>query len=185
MFELCDVLERQGLADGIVARLACILMKQHGISGWKHLLKTLGNAITETIIFKSSLDALALQNLCLWCEFQSRLPFIISLLLKKHFDSPVLTQKTPGVCDLHVCWLLICELYVTLVNKFQSLSLSCLKKVEENNTMFPSIITFPTLLVPPDWLKFNRHYLLINNKNEAEYLMRNYGDQGGCYQSRP
>ena len=59
----------------------------------------------------------------------------------------MLTQKTPGVCDLHVRWLLISELYGTLVNKFQSLSLSCLKKVEENNTMFPSIITFPTLLV--------------------------------------
>ena len=82
MFELCHVLERQGLVDGIVPRLARFLMKQHGISGWKHLLKTLGNAITETLIFKSSLDALALKNLCLWCEFQSRLPFIISLLLK-------------------------------------------------------------------------------------------------------
>ena len=62
MFELCDILECQGLVDGIVPRLACILMKQHGISGWKHLLKTLGNAITETLIFKSSLDALALKN---------------------------------------------------------------------------------------------------------------------------
>ena len=28
-------------------------------------------------------------------------------------------QKTPGVCDLHVRWLLISELYGTLVNKFQ------------------------------------------------------------------
>ena len=119
MFELCHVLERQGLVDGIVPRLARFLMKQHGISGWKHLLKTLGNAITETLIFKSSLDALALKNLCLWCEFQSRLPFIISLLLKN-----VLT----ALWYLHVGWLLICELYGTLVNKFQSLSLSCLKK---------------------------------------------------------
>jgi len=82
MIELCVVLECQGLVDGIVPRLMCILMKQHGTSGWKHFLKTLGNAITETLIFKSSLDALALKNLCLWCEFQSRLPFIISLLLK-------------------------------------------------------------------------------------------------------
>ena len=29
-----------------------------------------------------SIDALALRNLCLWCEFQSHLLFIISLLLK-------------------------------------------------------------------------------------------------------
>ena len=35
-----------------------------------------------------SLDASALENLCLWCEFQSRLLFIIRLLLKKLFDSP-------------------------------------------------------------------------------------------------
>ena len=24
-----------------------------------------------------------------------------------------------------------------------------------------------------------------NNMNEADYVMKNYGDQGGCYQSRP
>ena len=68
-----------GDVDGIVPRLACILTKQHGIRGRKHVLKTLGNAITETLIFKMSLDGLALKNLC---EFQSRLLFIISLLLK-------------------------------------------------------------------------------------------------------
>ena len=32
--------------------------------------------------FKISLSALALKNLCLWCEFQSRLLIIISLLLE-------------------------------------------------------------------------------------------------------
>jgi len=32
-------------------------------------------------------DASALKNLCLWFEFQSHLLFIISLLLKKRFDS--------------------------------------------------------------------------------------------------
>ena len=38
--------------------------------------------------FKMSADALALKSLCLWCKFQSHLPFIISLLLKNLFDSP-------------------------------------------------------------------------------------------------
>ena len=38
--------------------------------------------------FKMSADALALKSLCLWCEFQSHLLFIISLLLKNLFDSP-------------------------------------------------------------------------------------------------
>ena len=31
--------------------------------------------------FKMSLDALAHKNLCLWCEFQSCILFVISLLL--------------------------------------------------------------------------------------------------------
>ena len=52
------------------------------------------------------------------------------------------------MCDLRVHWSLISELYGTLVPKFQSLSLSSLEKVEENNAMFPaSIITFSPLLV--------------------------------------
>ena len=38
--------------------------------------------------FKMSADALALKSLCLWCEFQSHLLFIISLLLKNLFDRP-------------------------------------------------------------------------------------------------
>ena len=37
-----------------------------------------------------SLDASALKHFCLWCEFQTRLLFIISLLLKKLFDSLLL-----------------------------------------------------------------------------------------------
>ena len=89
MFELCHVLERQGLVDGIVPRLARFLMKQHGISGWKHLLKTLGNAITETLIFKSSLDALAPKNLCLWCEFHS----LSACYLIKTFWQPSVNAK--------------------------------------------------------------------------------------------
>ena len=51
---------------------------------------TPGNAISETLNFKMFLDALVLKNLCLWCEFQSRLLFIISLLLK-NFLTALLT----------------------------------------------------------------------------------------------
>ena len=50
--------------DGIVPSVVSIVTKQHSIHG------------------KMSLDASALKNLCLWCEFQSHLLFIISLLLE-------------------------------------------------------------------------------------------------------
>ena len=81
-FEPCDVVERLGHFDGIASSLACIPTKQHGVRGGKYLLNTPGDAISETLNFKMSLDASALKNLCLWCEFQSCLLFIISLLLK-------------------------------------------------------------------------------------------------------
>ena len=81
MFEACDVVEYLGNFDGIVLSLACILTKQYTVHGGKYLLKTPGNAISETLILKLFLDASALKNLCLWCKFQSRLLFIISLLL--------------------------------------------------------------------------------------------------------
>ena len=48
----------------------------------KYLLKTPGNRVSETLNSKMSLDASVLNNLCLWCEFQSRLLFVISLPLK-------------------------------------------------------------------------------------------------------
>ena len=52
------------------------------ICSGKFPLKPPENAISETLYFKISLDASALKNLCLWCEFQNRLLFLISLLLK-------------------------------------------------------------------------------------------------------
>ena len=76
--KLCDVVECLGHFDRIVPSLACMLTKQHDIRSGKYLLKT----ISETLNFKKSLDGSALKNLCLWCEFQSCLLFIISLLLK-------------------------------------------------------------------------------------------------------
>ena len=84
MFKLCDVVECLGHFDRIVRSLACIQTKQHGIGGGKYLLKTPGNAISDTLNFKMSLDVPLLKNLCLWCEFQNRLlqVFIINLLLK-------------------------------------------------------------------------------------------------------
>ena len=71
-----------GHFDSFVPSLASILTKQHSIRSGKYLLKTPGNAISDTLNIKLSLDASALKNLCLWCEFQSRLLFIINLLLE-------------------------------------------------------------------------------------------------------
>ena len=56
-FEPCDVMECLEHFDGFVPSLACILTKQHGVRGGKYLLKTPGNAISKTLIFKMSLDA--------------------------------------------------------------------------------------------------------------------------------
>ena len=69
--------------DGIVPSVASIVTKQHdSIRGRKYLLKTPRNANSEILNFIMSLYALALKNLCLWCEFQSYLLIIISLLLE-------------------------------------------------------------------------------------------------------
>ena len=97
MCESCDVLESLRHFDGILLSLACILTKEHGVHGGKYLLKTPGKTISETLNFKMSLDALALKNLCLQCEFQSRLLLIINLLLKN-----VLTALGNW---LETCWL--------------------------------------------------------------------------------
>ena len=79
-FEPCDVVECLGHFDGIVPSLECILTKEHGVHGGKYLLKAPGNAISETLNFKVSLDSSALKDLCLWCEFRQL--FIIILPLK-------------------------------------------------------------------------------------------------------
>ena len=68
MFEPCDVVERLGHFNGIILSLACILTKQHGVRVEKFLLKSPGNAISETLNFKMSLDASVLKNLYLWCS---------------------------------------------------------------------------------------------------------------------
>ena len=77
-------MEHLGHFDSIVPSLSYILTKQHGVCGGKHLLKTTLNASFETLNFEMSLDASALKNLYLLCEFQIHPLFIISLL----FDSP-------------------------------------------------------------------------------------------------
>ena len=95
-----DILERLGHFDGIVPSLACILMKQRGIRGGKYLLKTPGNAISEALNFKMSLDVSALKNLCLWWEFQSRLLFIISLLLKNFLTALMIILVIDSLDDV-------------------------------------------------------------------------------------
>ena len=62
----------------------------------KYLLKTPGNGLSQTLTYRMSLDASALKNLCLWCEFQSRLLFIISLLLKTFLTALEITQLRHG-----------------------------------------------------------------------------------------
>ena len=97
-----------GHCDSIVPCLACIVTKQHGVRSGKYLLKTPGNAISKTLNFKMSLDASALKNLCLLCEFQSHLQFIISLLLKNFLTALLLPQ-----CYRHALLFIIC--FISLV----------------------------------------------------------------------
>ena len=104
MFEPCDVVERLGHFNGIIPSLARILTKQHGVRGGKFLLKTPGNAISETLKFKMCLDASALKDLCLWCVFQSHLLFIISLLLK-NFLTDLLFRYCSFKCYRAACTL--------------------------------------------------------------------------------
>ena len=104
MFEPCDVVERLGHFNGIILSLACILTIQHGVRGGKFLLKSPGNAISETLNFKMSLGASAVKNLCLWCEFQSHLRFIISLLLKT-FLTALLFRSCSFKCYRAACTL--------------------------------------------------------------------------------
>ena len=67
----------------------------------KYLLKTPGNGLSQTLTYRMSLDALALKNLCLWCEFQSRLLFIISLLLKT-FLTALQTEFHEAYCEIRI-----------------------------------------------------------------------------------
>ena len=85
-------------------------MKQHGVRSGKHLLKTTGNAISKTLNFKMSLDALVLKNLCLWCKFQSCLLFIISLLLK-NFLTALVTPMLWSCLVIHDLFRISCRYF--------------------------------------------------------------------------
>ena len=58
----------------------------------KYRFRTPRNGISETLNSKLSLIASALKNLCLWCEFQSCLLFIISLPLKNFLTALILVK---------------------------------------------------------------------------------------------
>ena len=60
----------------------CIPTKKCGVCDEKYLLKIPVNVTSVTLNLKMSQDDSAQINLCLLCVFQSRLLFIISLLLK-------------------------------------------------------------------------------------------------------
>lgn len=81
---------------------------------WKIPLETPGNAISLTLLFKTSLDASVLKSLCLWRKFQSCLLFIINLLLKKKlFDSPGFEVMDP-VTGTHVMCGTLCTTHAAL-----------------------------------------------------------------------
>ena len=93
MFELHDVVECLWRFDGIrfPVNIASILREQHSIRSWKYLLKTPGNAISETLNFKMSLDALALKKLCFWFKFQSAYYSIWACYLKTFLTALVIS----------------------------------------------------------------------------------------------
>ena len=87
-------------------------MKKYGVCNGKYLLKIPGNVISETLNFNMSLDDSALRNLCLVCLLQSRLLFIISLLLKNFltalphsFNNKVMENQTVSCFVLEVFFL--------------------------------------------------------------------------------
>ena len=63
MFELCDVLDAWDISTALFPECCVYSDTQHGVCGWKHLLKMPGNTISETLMFKMSLDASALKSL--------------------------------------------------------------------------------------------------------------------------
>ena len=77
------LVECLGHLEDIVPSLACILMKHGGME--MPFLR---------LNFKMFLGTSALKNLCLWCEFQSCLLFIISLLLKNSLTALVIGKHT-------------------------------------------------------------------------------------------
>ena len=77
------LVECSGHLEDIVPSLACILMKHGGME--MPFLR---------LNFKMFLGTSVLKNLCLWCEFQSCLLFIISLLLKNSLTALVIGKHT-------------------------------------------------------------------------------------------
>ena len=88
-------------------------MTKHCVRGGKYLLNTTENAISETLNFKISLDVLALKNLCFWCEFQSHLLFITSLLPKNVLTALIIENSMSSYELYPLCW------YVTTQSNLQ------------------------------------------------------------------
>ena len=97
MLEPCNVVKCLGHSMALFPVL-CVFSMYSDETIWRprliYILETPGNGISETLkTFKMSLDASALRNLCLWCEFQSCLLFIISLLLENFLTALDLSQS--------------------------------------------------------------------------------------------
>jgi len=106
------------------------------ISG-KHLLKSPGNAISESLIIKMSLDALALKNLCLGCEFQRCLLFVISLL----FSNFLTALKQPSHLS-HLITVVILGTPVLVLILFNTVI-----PVSAVNVLFPVLLVILLILV--------------------------------------
>ena len=97
MFESSNLVERMGHFNSIVPSLAMYSDE----TTWSP-----GNGNFKTLNFKMSLDALAHKNLCLWCEFQSCILFVISLLLLM-FLTALLSIDNITLLGENRCWSLL------------------------------------------------------------------------------
>ena len=80
---------------------------------WKIPLENPGNAISKTLNFKMPLAASPLKSLCLWCEFQTHLLLIVSLLLK-NFLIYYTCQVEKYVSDIPPVMSILTELQLSL-----------------------------------------------------------------------
>ena len=78
-----------------------ILMKQHSIRSWRYLLKTPGNAISETLNFKMSLDALALKNFAFGASSKTTYYSLSPCYLKTFWLQLCYTELWGGEVDIH------------------------------------------------------------------------------------
>ena len=102
----------------------------------KYRFRTPGNGISETLNSKLSLIASALKNLCLWCEFQSCLPIIISLPLKNILTALILVKDLfKNITTYFRDWPVVDRVCPILPSSNLQMQKSHLKKIWTINTL--------------------------------------------------